>query len=161
MMRVMRCVVLGALCLVALLEAGIGEERQVPRAGKRFAFVVGVDKYADSVLAELKCAENEARVLGKVLEGYGYQVVVLTEELATRKAITDGLTATAEKAKGANDLLLVALSGRGVQFDGRDEAFFCPFDARLFKEKADTMVSMKCVFDGMKASFAGVEDPAD
>jgi len=46
--------------------------------GKRYAVVVGVNRYDDAALAPLEYAEADATDLGALLERGGYQVALLT-----------------------------------------------------------------------------------
>jgi uncharacterized caspase-like protein len=53
--------------------------------------------------------------------------------------------------------VLLAFAGHGLQFDGQDDAYFCPADARPFKDETRTLVSLISMYAEMKRSFAGVK----
>jgi formylglycine-generating enzyme required for sulfatase activity len=141
-----------SLLVVAVLVPGLLSQPGHP--GKLYALVVGIDEYQHGDLGKLKHAENDAKVLASELQGLGYEVTLLTGDKATKATIEKQLRTVASGAK-KDDLVLVALSGHGMQFEGRDEAFFCPSDARPSKERAETLVSMKTVFAELTDSFAG------
>jgi TPR repeat protein len=66
------------------------------------------------------------------------------------------LKATLDKAK-SGDLVVVAFAGHGLQFADDKDAYFCPRDAKPFKENKDTLISLGQVYKDMDQSFAGVK----
>lgn len=48
--------------------------------GTRWAFLVGVNKYVDSGISDLKFCINDVLVLGQTLESLGYEVVTLHDQ---------------------------------------------------------------------------------
>jgi formylglycine-generating enzyme required for sulfatase activity len=178
----MRCPVrlwlLPALCAALALPLAGGADK--PK-GKKYALLVGVKAYEHDKLPDLKYAENDVEELARVLQGKqaGFQgVTVLTtargeeEEGArpTAKNIRAELKKILEKAT-KHDTVLIALSGHGVQLQvqegkdakkERDEAFFCPCDARLTRSKdpaelGKTLISFKELFDQLDDSGAGAK----
>lgn len=134
---------LTAVCLAALLS----HLTAAPPEGKRYALVVGVGDYDSAHFAGLRYAENDAEKVGEVLTAKGYSVRLLTTARG-RKDAADAPTARNVRAalaelvrgKGGRDLVLLALSGHGVQLavnDPEDKlpakgyAYFCPSDASL------------------------------
>ena len=135
--------------------------RDVDPAAKKYAFVVGVNTYQHPNLRPLKYAENDAVKLGELLEKNGYAVTLLTgsgpaDRKPTRKGIEDRLEQVLTGCQKA-DTVLVAFAGHGLQFDGDRDSYFCPSDAVPLKSGANTLVSMKRVYDSLGKSFAGVK----
>ncbi len=145
---------------VVLLVPGAATAQE----GKRYALLVGVNEYEHEKLPALKYAVNDAAELGALLEKSGYGVTVLTDEtgkkdpkLAPTKAnVEKRLKDTLDGAK-KGDVVVVALAGHGLQFEGEKDAYFCPSDARPFKDEAKTLVSLGKVYEQLDKSFAGVK----
>ncbi|MEZ6089565.1 MAG: caspase family protein, partial [Pirellulaceae bacterium] len=106
------------------------------------AFVVGVESYDPTQLRRLDYAKNDAIRLGQRLELMGFHVLLLTEDSPNpklRPRDPDTIIRALEgRLRGleANDTLLVAFSGHGVQFekdesDADKEVYFCPELANL------------------------------
>jgi len=105
-------------------------------AGRRLAFLVGVQKYGHAQLRNLDFAERDIEQLGEVLEQSGFTVVRLATALGVQDASRmptiknireqlDLLLKDVEK----DDLVLVGLAGHGIQPLGSDSSYFCPKDA--------------------------------
>jgi formylglycine-generating enzyme required for sulfatase activity len=162
--------------IVALPLAG-----QADKKGKKYAVLVGVKEYSHDKLPDLKYTENDVVELAELLgtqDGGFTQVVLLT---TTRGKGSPAAQPTAANIRSAlkkvldkvtkHDTVLVALAGHGVQLAvedprdkkaERDEAFFCPSDARLknTKDRAEltkTLISLKELFDELDGSGAGVK----
>jgi hypothetical protein len=151
-----------ALLAAALLSAfGQGPAKT---AGKKYAVLVGVNRYEHPKLARLKYAENDVSELADVLGKAGYEVVLLTGPAGARKPgcrptrvnIEARLKEVLRKCRRA-DTLVLAFAGHGVQFEGKKDAFFCPVDARPFADETTTLVSLSKVYVEMERSFAGVK----
>ena len=129
---------------------------------KRYALLVAVGKYDHPDLPPLKYTENDAVELGKVLAdpAHGYAVTTLADSTAikpTRANVLAALKRVLDACK-AGDTLVVGLAGHGLQFSGDDDAYFCPQDAKPVKARAaESMVSMKGLYDEMKGSNAGIK----
>jgi sulfatase modifying factor 1 len=101
-------------------------------AQKRVAFLVGVNKYQKPGFPDLEFAERDVQELRKelIVRLMFDEVVVLTGKDATRHDVEKRLKALVGPLT-KDDLILVALSGHGLQFEvgGKEEGFFCPVDA--------------------------------
>jgi hypothetical protein len=111
--------------------------KNLPVKAKRFALVVGVDKYADTQISTLGGASNDARALAAALtEHAGFpadQVVLLSsdqpeERHPTRGNILRRLSNLATVVP-KDGLLLFAFAGHGMERGG--QAFLLPSDAQV------------------------------
>lgn len=96
-------------------------------AGKKVAFLVGVNKYKKPGFSSLSYAERDVDQMSKELESLGFEVSKLTGKDATKT----NLDTTIKKLVAplsADDLILVMLAGHGQQ-KAKGDAFFCPYDA--------------------------------
>jgi cyclophilin family peptidyl-prolyl cis-trans isomerase len=164
------------VCLVALPAPGPGQSAAA--RGKKYALLVGVKSYDHDALPDLKYTENDVEDLARILKrketGFDPVVVLTTSRGASAKAgkpTAANIRAALKKLLAGvtkYDTVLVALAGHGVQLtvaDGkktRDEAFFCPTDAKLtrskdLKELSKTLISLKALFDELEDSGAGVK----
>src|SRR5262245_736037 len=135
-----RCLLLGCLVPVVLLPLAAQEPRFTGKPeGRKYALVVGVKKYRKDELSDLKYTENDAADLAQLLQKSGYhRVVLMTQRAAndnpelqpTADNLRDNLRGLLENRE-PDDLVVVALSGHGVQFKNDQEHYFCPMDARL------------------------------
>jgi hypothetical protein len=144
---------LGALIALLLLtlfvpraeaqnDRGIGVKpgetvRQLPLKAKRFAIVIGVDRYDDTQISTLGGAVNDAKTLANALVQYagfpGDQVTLLASDQPVERQPTRGnilrrlsnLSAVIPK----DGLLLLAFAGHGVERGG--QAFLLPSDAQV------------------------------
>jgi uncharacterized protein YkwD len=152
---------LSVLLLSALAGVLLPVWGQEP-ARKKYALLVGVNRYDHPKLKPLKYAENDATDLAGVLRKAGYQVVLLTGSARTKGLrptkgnIEARLRQVLRKCR-SGDTALVALAGHGLHFAGKDDSYFCPSDARPFSEETDTLVSLKHVYKQLDRSFAGVK----
>lgn len=115
-------------------DAGL---KSLPAKAKRFALVVGVDRYADTQISTLGGASNDARALAQALVEYaGFpedQVVLLSSDQPEERHPTRGnilrrlsnLAAVVPK----DGLLLFAFAGHGMERGG--QAFLLPTDAQV------------------------------
>ena len=140
-----------------------GRDKDDPPAGGKYALLVGVANYDKNELRSLKYAEDDAADLSQILRDGGWgRVVLLTEAEAKRDA---GLAPTAadvrERLKALladrkpDDVVLVAFSGHGVRFNGKDDFFLCPQDARLGDSK--TLLTLSEVYKELAACPARVK----
>jgi hypothetical protein len=140
------------LLLIAVLAVLAVEAtcRAEPPAGKKYALLVGVREYNSKHFPSLRFTENDveglAQVLGRPGSGFA-KVRVLTTSRGQKNANDAPTAANVRKeldrllaGKGKQDLVLVALSGHGIQLDVKDPdgdrppktfAYFCPSDASL------------------------------
>jgi TPR repeat protein len=170
-----------ALCAAALsiLTAGPASAQVV--AGKKYALLVGVREYRHAKLPDLKHTENDVVELANLLRkpAHGYtQVSLMTTTLGKRYPNS---MPTAANIRGQlkrmlatltkHDLILVALAGHGVQLPTqdprdskreKDEAFFCPCDARItatkdLRELSKSLIGLTELFRQLDDSGAGVK----
>ena len=121
-----------SLALVALVFAAAPAAAQ-----KKYALLVGVNKYNNRKLADLNHAEQDVSVLGKELGNKGFEVRLLLGSAAgAEKATKENLEAAVAgllRKVTKSDTLLVAFAGHGQQFqpagEREEQPFFCPVDA--------------------------------
>jgi hypothetical protein len=122
--------------------------------GKRFALVIGVQDYDLSNWSKLEYPENDVKEFAGVLRKSGYDddnVIEMTTGKNTPDKFKPSAAQIMEQLEGiqqkcgANDLLLVALTGHGCQKG--DERYFCPSGAR--KDDNGTWVSLNKVSEVM------------
>lgn len=129
--------------------------KSLPSQNKRWALLIGVDRYEDSNISSLKGAANDARSLNQALVNYGGfpqdQVIVLSsdepfERQPTRKNILRRLSNLAGLVP-KDGLLLISFAGHGIDRNG--QGFLIPSDAtfsediRLLEETAISVNSVK------------------
>jgi hypothetical protein len=129
--------------------------KALPSLNKRWALLIGVDRYEDSNISSLKGAANDARSLNQALVNYGGfpqdQVIVLSsdepfERQPTRKNILRRLSNLAGLVP-KDGLLLISFAGHGIDRNG--QGFLIPSDAtftedtRLLEETAISVSSVK------------------
>ncbi len=54
-------------------------------------------------------------------------------------------------------MVVLCFAGHGLQFEGNKNAYFCPLDARPFKDETASLVSLTDVYQQLDRSFAGVK----
>jgi formylglycine-generating enzyme required for sulfatase activity len=129
---------------------------------RRNAVLVGINRYQHARLPPLQFAEADVADLADVLRGAGYEVTVLTGSAKdgalrpTRANIERQVRDVLRKCQ-AGDTVLLAFTGHGIQFEGKDDCFFCPVDARPFKDETGTLVSLGQVYAELDRSFAGMK----
>jgi hypothetical protein len=135
---------------------------------RKVAFLVGVAKY-DHAFPDLQFPERDVAELADTLRAGGFEVVLLTGSAAGRDRATktnvearlaELLAGGGDEAKAVRkgDLVLVALSGHGVQLRVPDpadakrtieDAFFCPVNAK--PNDPTTLVSLSHLLDDVLA----------
>jgi hypothetical protein len=135
-----------------------------PDKAKRWALVIGVDKYADPQISPLRGADNDARTLSDALIRYaGFpqdQVLLLstdqpTERQPTRINILRRLSNLASVVP-KDGLLLISFAGHGIERGG--QAYLIPADSQisddinLLEESAVSVARMK---DRIRATGVG------
>ncbi len=142
------------------------------KPGKKYALLVGVDRYRKGALlpglgdSPLRDIEGLAEVLVEI--GYAKDdIVVMTptaEDLDLQpyaEPVRNQLDLML-KALGKGDSVLVMLVGHGVMMEapppggGKPVArsFFCPMDANLVKKNLDQFIALDKVFDALKTCEA-------
>jgi len=126
-------------------------QKALPAKAKRWALVVGVDKYVDPQISQLRGAANDARTLSEALVRYaGFpadQVILLAtdqpiERQPTRVNMLRRLSNLAA-AVPKDGLLLISFSGHGMERAGH--AFLLPSDAQISDQISfleDTAISV-------------------
>jgi uncharacterized caspase-like protein len=117
-----------------------GLVKSLPSQNKRWALLIGVDRYEDSNIGALKGAANDANSLRDVLVNYaGFpadQVVVLsTSEAPERQPTRKNILKRLSNLSGLvpkDGLLLVSFAGHGIERSG--QAFLIPSDATLTED---------------------------
>lgn len=109
----------------------------LPVSAKRWALVIGVDKYLDPQISPLKGSDNDARMIADALVRYaGFprdQVILLSTDQPVERQPTrvnilrrlSNLNTTVPK----DGLLLVSFAGHGMERGG--QAFLLPADAQI------------------------------
>jgi Caspase domain len=135
-----------------------------PSKTKRWALLIGVDKYSDPQISPLKGADNDARTLSDALVRYaGFpqdQVILLstdqpTERQPTRINILRRLSNLASVVP-KDGLLLISFAGHGIERGG--QAYLIPSDSQisddinLLEESAVSVARMK---DRIRATGVG------
>jgi hypothetical protein len=136
----------------------------LPSKGKRWALVVGVDKYADPQVSPLRGAANDARILAETLVRYaGFpsdQVILLaTDQPAERQPTRVNLLRRLSNLAAAvpkDGLLLISFSGHGMERGGH--AFLLPSDAQISDQISfleDTAINVTRMRELIRATGVG------
>lgn len=109
-------------------------------AAQKYALMVGVTIYDHAAMngsEPLKFPEADARAVGQMLSGHGYEVEYLLGPKATRKAILQKLDALSGKGNSSG-ICVVGFFGHGVEveFQGAEgkkdiQGCFCPFETAV------------------------------
>lgn len=163
-----------ALCLAALapsalaqktskraLELGSSGVDALPAQSKRYALVVGVNDYQDSLLSRLSGAANDARSLADAIVQYaGFpkdNVVLLTTDQPvtnqpTRSNIL-GKLSTLRQLVPEDGLLLLFFAGHGIERDG--QAYLLTMDTQINGDISlleDSSLSVRVLSDRIRAT---------
>lgn len=131
---------LAVFCLLALAPSvsvlGQGVGSIAPP--KQYAFLVACAEYDRRELKPLAYTIEDVKELYNVLlaSGIPAENVVLMHDRQPRDLLPEARKVREQfdlllARIGPNDSVVVALSGHGVQFEGKKSNFFCPLDARL------------------------------
>lgn len=132
---------------------------QLPASGKRYALIVGVDKYEDSSVTALTGAANDAKLLTETLIAYaGFPAENITllssDQPAERQPTRGNILRRLSNLKNvvpADGLLLISFAGHGIERNGR--AFLLPSDAQINGDMdllEQTTVSVKDAHEQIK-----------
>jgi TPR repeat protein len=132
---------------------------QPPTSGKKYAVVVGINRYEHANLPPLRYAVADAAELGQQLAKVGYDVTALTDDSATSptKANIERASRSVLDKCRSGDTVIIAFAGHGMQFNNKEDAFFCPVDARPFGDRTESLVSLDQLYRNLDASHAGVQ----
>jgi formylglycine-generating enzyme required for sulfatase activity len=160
----------GALAAAAiLLLSPTSDAQQEPTAGRKLAFLVGVKEYDHPELRKLAFTENDVDELAQVLRDQGFDVTVMTTVRGQRDA---ELKPTAAKIREQlqkilktgtkQDLIVVGLSGHGIQPLDSKDSYFCPQDAVPVLNKGkltdpDTLISIQETLNTLRRSKVGLK----
>jgi formylglycine-generating enzyme required for sulfatase activity len=136
-------------------------QAQKPQGG-RYALLIACQDYDEKHLRKLTFPRADVTDFAKVLRETGYrdeQIVLMHDGpgqdrtlLPEADKIRDQLRVLL-RGLDAEDSVVVAFAGHGVQFKGSDRQFFCPVNAD--PGKPATLLPLDEVFDGLKACRAG------
>jgi len=142
----------------------VDQIKAFPVSAKRWALVIGVDKYVDPQISPLKGSDNDARLIANALVRYaGFpqdQVILLStdqpaERQPTRVNILRRLS-NLSTAVPKDGLLLVSFAGHGMERSG--QAFLLPSDAQISDQISfleETAISMNRVKERIKETGVG------
>jgi tetratricopeptide (TPR) repeat protein len=142
----------------------VNQVSALPVSAKRWALVIGVDKYQDPQISPLKGSDNDARLIADALVRYaGFprdQVILLStdqpaERQPTRVNILRRLS-NLSTAVPKDGLLLVSFAGHGMERSG--QAFLLPSDAQISDQISfleETAISMNRVKERIKETGVG------
>ncbi len=142
----------------------LGQINSLPVSAKRWALVIGVDKYMDPQISPLKGSDNDARLIADALVRYaGFpqdQVILLStaqpmERQPTRVNILRRLS-NLSTAVPKDGLLLISFAGHGMERGG--QAFLLPSDSQISDQVSfleETAISLNRVKDRVKETGVG------
>lgn len=113
-----------ALCLVFCISLAALPESQ---AGKKVAFLVGVNKYKKPGFRNLSYAERDVVEMSKELKKIGFDVSLILGKDATKSNLDATITKIV-RPLSKEDMILVMLTGHGIQRT-KGDAYYCPYDA--------------------------------
>ena len=154
---------------LALVVAGLASRpslgQQKKSGGDKYALLVGVRKYDPNELRGLPYSEPNVVELSGVLKAEGYKqgnVMLMTQTVGAEDTRLLPLAANVRKElkllldeMDEDDSVLVALAGHGVQFQGENESYFCPADARLADKS--TLIPLSEIYKALENSRAGLK----
>lgn len=117
--------------------------------GRKYALLIGVQKYDNSDLGNLKFCENDVNELAAVLKGPAYnynRVTLLTRAEAVKNIDRDDILPTAENIRAhlkgvlndrkPYDTVLLAFAGHGITLKPDGKMYFCPAKCSLDKRES-------------------------
>lgn len=137
---------------------------KLPPKEKRWALIIGVDKYDDTGITPLRGAANDARILQTALRDHaGFpadQIVLLaSDEPKERQPTRVNIMRRLSNLKGLvppDGLLLVSFSGHGIDRNG--SAFLIPSDAAFTEDISlleETALSVNRIQEQIRATGVG------
>lgn len=153
-----------AASTMAKVDSQLDQITTLPVGPKRWALVIGVDKYMDPQISPLKGSDNDARLIADALVRYaGFpqdQVILLSttqpmERQPTRVNILRRLS-NLSTAVPKDGLLLVSFAGHGMERGG--QAFLMPSDAQISDQISfleETAISINRVKERIKETGVG------
>ena len=156
---------LRTLFTTTLLSVVLLSECMTPVAADDYAFLVAVQNYDVKQLKPLRYARNDILEFHKTLLASGYDkdnVVLMHDDLKTlgklrfapeAKKIRDELKLLLSTLE-ADDSIIVAFAGHGVQFRGEKENYFCPADTDLDDEKRKSLIAFSEIYQALEKTRA-------
>jgi tetratricopeptide (TPR) repeat protein len=153
-----------AASAIAKVDSQLDQIKTLPVGPKRWALVIGVDKYMDPQISPLKGSDNDARLIADALVRYaGFpqdQVILLSttqpmERQPTRVNILRRLS-NLSTAVPKDGLLLISFAGHGMERGG--QAFLMPSDAQISDQISfleETAISLNRVKERIKETGVG------
>jgi formylglycine-generating enzyme len=128
------------VCLSATSASALSRDIQVvadlenisgKAIGNYHALIIGIDKYQDKAIPDLKTAVNDATELSRILiSSFGFEdVVVLTDRQADASNITQALRDLALQSK-ENDSVLIYYAGHGELDPLTGAGYWIPYNAK-------------------------------
>ncbi|MGA7497274.1 MAG: caspase family protein, partial [Isosphaeraceae bacterium] len=165
-MRSLRSIGLTLALVVAGLTSRPSLGQQKKSGGDKYALLVGVRKYDPNELRGLPYSEPDVVELSGVLKAEGYKpgnVVLMTQTagaddtrfLPLAANVRKELKLLLDEIDDEGDSVLIALAGHGVQFQGENESYFCPADARLADKS--TLIPLSEIYKALENSRAGLK----
>jgi tetratricopeptide (TPR) repeat protein len=176
-MNFRKCVALATLSTLVLLSSDLSSLAQTdkrglktrpgervthwPSSSKRWALIVGVDKYKDKQIGSLNGADNDAKSLADALiQHAGFradQVILLaTDQPEERQPTRVNIFRRLSNLKSLvpkDGLLLVAFAGHGIERNGKP--FLLPSDAQFSDDVVfleETALSVTRIMDYIRAT---------
>ncbi|MFO0811477.1 MAG: SUMF1/EgtB/PvdO family nonheme iron enzyme [Gemmataceae bacterium] len=122
-----------------------------PAQAANYAFLVACSQYDVTELKPLQYSVADVTALRDVLlqSGYDPDNVVLLTDKQDRRYLPEGAKIRKEfdlllSGLAADDTVVVAFAGHGVQFAGEKQNYFCPLDAKLGDKK--TLIALDDVY---------------
>jgi tetratricopeptide (TPR) repeat protein len=146
------------------VDSQLDQIKSLPVGPKRWALVIGVDKYMDPQISPLKGSDNDARLIADALVRYaGFpqdQVILLSttqpmERQPTRVNILRRLS-NLSTAVPKDGLLLISFAGHGMERGG--QAFLMPSDAQISDQISfleETAISINRVKERIRETGVG------
>jgi hypothetical protein len=109
-------------------------EAALPTIERKYALVIGINKYEDRRIPELLSAVNDAQGVARALEQrFGYEAEVLPD--ASRESLLRALNRLAVEAR-PSDSVVIYFAGHGVLLDDKQQGFWLPADAHAEKPES-------------------------
>lgn len=132
-------------------------KKEMKFEGQRWAVAVGISDYAHPEVPDLRFAHRDARAFAEFLKspnGGAFSddhILLLTNEEATKRGITDALFTFLKQSK-KDDLAMVFFSGHGVSM-GEEESYLVTHDADPYSLES-TAFNMREIRRAMEEAIA-------
>ncbi len=144
------------------VDPSFAKEAPAGQGGQLVAVVVGIDRYADPQLPELRCAVNDAETITAALQHTAncppahVQVLALPAKQTqgycpTKARILDALRRAAQIAR-AESTMLFFFAGHGLLIEQRP--YLVPYDARISDEEKQRVAERLLSLEEIEAVFS-------